>query len=72
MSTEEDTEQYRAFLTKLQREELRPAALNDIKNLFVLKPPVDVANTLRVVGIAEIVQCLNVTDKYDFSLISQK
>ncbi|KAM3967186.1 26S proteasome non-ATPase regulatory subunit 5 [Aphomia sociella] len=59
----EDTEQYREFLQKLQRDQHRPTALNDIKNLLLLKPAGEAASTLRDVGIAKLIQCLNVSDK---------
>lgn len=60
----EDTDQYRDFIAKLQREDQRPAALKDIKNLFVYKPPGEAANAIRDVGISKIVHCLNAPDKY--------
>ncbi|XP_021187709.3 26S proteasome non-ATPase regulatory subunit 5 [Helicoverpa armigera] len=59
MSTE-DTEQYRQFIERLQKEEHRPAALNDIKNLLAYKPAGEAITTIRDVGISKIVQCLNV------------
>ncbi|XP_026755476.2 26S proteasome non-ATPase regulatory subunit 5 isoform X2 [Galleria mellonella] len=36
----QDTEQYRQFIEKLQREENRQTTLNEIKNLLLLKPAV--------------------------------
>ncbi|XP_049870417.1 26S proteasome non-ATPase regulatory subunit 5 [Pectinophora gossypiella] len=58
-----DTEQYRLFIDKLQREEHRPDALNDIKNLLAYKPAPEAVSTIRDVGISKIVQCLNVQDR---------
>lgn len=60
----EDTEQYRLFIGRLQREEHRPAALNDIKNLLAFKPAGEAVSTIRDVGITQIVQCLNVPNTY--------
>lgn len=65
----EDTERYREFIEKLQREEHRPAALNDLKNLLVHKPAGEAADTIKQLGIARIIQCLNVDDKYDVTNI---
>jgi hypothetical protein len=62
--TNQDTEQYRLFLNQLQREEHRPAALNELKNLLALKPANEATNAIRHVGITKIVHCLNVPDKY--------
>lgn len=59
-----DTEQYRTFLQKLQRDEFRPSALNDIKNLLAFKPPSEASVVIRDAGITEIVQCLNDADRY--------
>lgn len=58
-----DSEQFREFIAKLQRDEQRPAALNDIKNLIAFKPPNEVMETIRDVGISEIVACVNLPDK---------
>lgn len=55
----EESENYRSFIGRLQKEEQRPAALNEIKNLLEVKPAGEVTTTLRDVGISEIVQCLN-------------
>ncbi|KAI8424332.1 hypothetical protein MSG28_002875 [Choristoneura fumiferana] len=63
-----DTEQYRAFLQKLQRDEFRPSALNDIKNLLAFKPPSEASVVIRDAGITEIVQCLNVADRIQVDL----
>lgn len=60
----EDTELYREFIEKLQREEHRPTALNDLKNLLLHKPAGEAADTIRNVGIARIIHCLNVEDRY--------
>lgn len=60
----EDTDQYREFIRRLQREEHIPAALNDIKNLIAFKPAGDAINTIRDGGISKIVQCLNVSNTY--------
>ncbi|CAH0605414.1 unnamed protein product [Chrysodeixis includens] len=56
----EDTEQYRLFIGRLQREENKSAALTDIKNLFAYKPAGEAITALRDVGITKIVQCVNV------------
>ncbi|XP_030028072.2 26S proteasome non-ATPase regulatory subunit 5 [Manduca sexta] len=64
----EDTEQYREFINKLQRDEHRPIALNEIKNLLSFKSSPEVVTTIRDVGISKIVQCLNVADKNDVDL----
>ncbi|XP_059046049.1 26S proteasome non-ATPase regulatory subunit 5 [Achroia grisella] len=64
----QDSEQYRGFIEKLSQEEHRSKALNDIKNLFQLKPAAEAASTIRDVGIARIVHCLNVTDKSQVDL----
>ncbi|KAL0832876.1 hypothetical protein ABMA28_001026 [Loxostege sticticalis] len=61
--TAQDTEQFREFLRQLQREEHRPTALNEIKNLFTYKPAGEAITTIRDVGISKIVQCLNVPEK---------
>lgn len=61
--TTEDSEQYREFLRQLQREEHRPTALNELKNLLIYKPAGEAVNTIRDVGISKIVQCLNVSEK---------
>ncbi|CAH1647142.1 unnamed protein product [Spodoptera littoralis] len=58
----EDTDQYRGFIRRLQREEHIPAALNDIKNLIAFKPAGEAINTIRDGGISKIVQCLNVSN----------
>lgn len=61
--TSQDTEQYREFLRQLQREENRPSALNELKNLLTYKPAGEAISTLRDVGISKIIHCLNVSDK---------
>ncbi|XP_063824245.1 26S proteasome non-ATPase regulatory subunit 5 [Ostrinia nubilalis] len=66
--TTQDTEQYREFLRQLQREEHRPTALNDIKNLFTYKPAGEATTTIKDVGISKIVECLNVPDKTQVDL----
>ncbi|KAJ8727574.1 hypothetical protein PYW07_001693 [Mythimna separata] len=58
----EHTDRYRNFIKRLNREEQRPGALNDIKDLLDTKPAVEVVSAMRDVGISEIVQCLNVTN----------
>ncbi|XP_063533462.1 26S proteasome non-ATPase regulatory subunit 5 [Cydia strobilella] len=63
-----DADQYRQFLNSLHRDESRPAALNDIKNLLSLKPANEISAVIRDVGIKEIIQCLNVPDKTQFHL----
>lgn len=60
----EDTEQFRQFIGRLQKEDQRPAALNDIKNLLVFKPAREATTTIRDVGISKIVECLNVPNTY--------
>ncbi|XP_075971766.1 26S proteasome non-ATPase regulatory subunit 5 [Anticarsia gemmatalis] len=58
-----DSDQFREFINNLEREENRPAALNDILNLLAFKPANEAISTIRGVGISQIVQCLNVSDK---------
>lgn len=60
----QDSEQIRQFIAKLERDEQRQAALNDIKNLIAFKPDNEAIAAIRDVGISQIVQCLNVADKY--------
>lgn len=56
----EDTEQYRDFIAKLQREdEPRPTALSNIKNWLLYKTPEEATPSIRNVGITKIVECLN-------------
>ncbi|CAB3239368.1 unnamed protein product [Arctia plantaginis] len=57
------SEQIRQFIAKLERDEQRQAALNDIKNLIAFKPANEAIAAIRDVGISQIVQCLNVADK---------
>ncbi|CAH0407424.1 unnamed protein product [Chilo suppressalis] len=59
----QDSEHFRAFLNQLQREEHRPVALNELKNLLVLKPAGEARSTIRDAGISKIVQCLNASEK---------
>ncbi|KAJ8733289.1 hypothetical protein PYW08_001587 [Mythimna loreyi] len=58
----EDTDHYRCFIGRLNREEQRPGALNEIKNLLDTKPAGEVVTAIRDIGISELVQCLNVTN----------
>lgn len=65
--SQQDIEQYRLFIEKLKTEEYRSEALNDIKNLFAYKPAPEAAPTIRNIGIAKILHCLNGSDKYDYN-----
>lgn len=58
-----DSEQIREFVVRLERDEQRQAALNDIKNLIAFKPPNEAIAAIRDVGISRIVRCLNTGDK---------
>ncbi|CAG9795078.1 unnamed protein product [Diatraea saccharalis] len=66
--TEQDTQHFRIFLNQLQREESRPVALNELKNLLILKPAGEARNTIRDAGISKIIHCLNVSEKTDIDL----
>lgn len=57
--TQQDMEQYGIFSEKLKTEELRSAALNDIKNLLAFKPASEAAPAIRNIGISRILHCFN-------------
>ncbi|CAH2267696.1 jg4726 [Pararge aegeria aegeria] len=66
--TQQDIEQYRTFTEKLKTEELRNAALTDIKNLLTYKSAPEAAPILRNIGISKILHCLHGTDKEQLKL----
>ncbi|CAG9133123.1 unnamed protein product [Plutella xylostella] len=63
-----DTDRFREFVQKLQQEDERVAALNDIKNLLTYKPAGESAQVIRNVGITKILQCVNLPEKSQVDL----
>ncbi|VVD05110.1 unnamed protein product [Leptidea sinapis] len=61
-------DQYRIFIDNLQNEDQRPQALNDLKTLLSFTSPSEAMPVIRDVGIAKILECLNVTDKTHLDL----
>lgn len=57
-------EHYKALTEKLQNEELRSDALNDLKNFLVFEVTVDAVSIIRNGGMSKILNCLELSDKY--------
>ncbi|XP_068631028.1 26S proteasome non-ATPase regulatory subunit 5 [Battus philenor] len=64
----QNLEEFRDFVKKLQTEDNIKPVLNDIKNLFNFKPASDAKTTLTCVGITNIVRCLDAQDKSNVDL----
>ncbi|CAH0725180.1 unnamed protein product, partial [Brenthis ino] len=61
-------EHYKALIEKLQNEELRSDALNDLKNFLVFEVTVDNISIVQNVGISKILNCLELSDKLQIEL----
>lgn len=61
--SEQETDQYRHFIERLNREDQRPEALNEIKNLLTFKSG---QSDVRDAGLSKIFHCLTAQDKYVF------
>lgn len=65
--TEHETDRYRHFIERLKREEQRPEALNEIKNLLTFKSG-QTSTNVRDAGLSKIFHCLTAQDKYVYNL----
>lgn len=59
----ENSEQYKIYIEKLNVEEERSVALNDLKILLTYKPASEAVTIIRSMGISKIIHCFNSPDK---------
>ncbi|XP_045447090.1 26S proteasome non-ATPase regulatory subunit 5 [Melitaea cinxia] len=64
----ENSEQYKIYIEKLNVEEERSVALNDLKILLTYKPASEAVTIMRSMGISKIIHCFNSPDKNEVEL----